>query len=513
MTNYALISVWNKDGLVEFARELVTKYNFEIVSTTSTAKYLCENNIECIKVEDITEFKEILNGKVKTLHPKIYASLLADPKQIEDINQLDKLNIKPFQMAVINLYPFEEVSKQTDDIDELVKNIDIGGVAILRAASKNFKNVTCICDKNDYSKVLEDLKNNNDQNSYELNEKLALKAFYNTAKYDSIINTKLANVFDDNEYLNLNIKKLKELRYGENPHQKADLYELPNFESEIVDYEVLNGKELSYNNYLDMTYALNIASEFYDVPCCTIVKHNIPSGVALGTSSLEAYKKALDCDPISAFGGVVAFTKNVDINVAKHLKELFLEVIIAPNFDEEALELLQTKKNLRLIKLNTKFEIYKRIISKEIKITPFGTLVQTYDAKELDKDTFKVVTKTKPDKDVIEDLIFAWKIAKHVKSNAIVIAKDFKTLGIAGGNTSRVESCEISLNKACDGSKDAVLASDGFFPAIDNIQYAAQGRIKAIIQPGGSIKDKDVIETADKYNIAMVTTGIRHFKH
>lgn len=513
MTNYALISVWNKNGLAEFAKELVTKYDFKIVSTSSTASFLCENNIECIKVEDITEFKEILNGKVKTLHPKIHASLLANPKQIEDLTQLNELNIEPFQMAVVNLYPFEEISKQTDDIDKLVNNIDIGGVAILRAASKNFKNVTCVCDIDDYSKVLEDLKNNNGQNSYELNEKLALKAFYNTAKYDSIINTKLANVFDDNEYLNLNIKKIKELRYGENPHQKATLYELPIFENQIVDYEVLNGKELSYNNYLDMTYALNIASEFYDVHSCTIVKHNIPCGVALGASSLEAYQKALDCDPISAFGGIVAFTKDVDINVAKHLKELFLEVIIAPNFDDEALEILQTKKNLRLIKLNTKFEVYKRIISKEIKITPFGTLVQNIDTKDLDKDTFRIVTKTKPDKDVIEDLIFAWKIAKHVKSNAIVIAKDFKTLGISGGNTSRVESCEISLNKACDGSKDAVLASDGFFPAIDNIQYAAQGRIKAIIQPGGSIKDKEVIETADKYNIAMITTGIRHFKH
>lgn len=513
MTNYALISVWNKNGLAEFAKELVTKYDFKIVSTSSTASFLCENNIECIKVEDITEFKEILNGKVKTLHPKIHASLLANPKQIEDLTQLNELNIEPFQMAVVNLYPFEEISKQTDDIDKLVNNIDIGGVAILRAASKNFKNVTCVCDIDDYSKVLEDLKNNNGQNSYEFNEKLALKAFYNTAKYDSIINTKLADVFDDNEYLNLNIKKIKELRYGENPHQKATLYELPIFENQIVDYEVLNGKELSYNNYLDMTYALNIASEFYDVHSCTIVKHNIPCGVALGASSLEAYQKALDCDPISAFGGIVAFTKDVDINVAKHLKELFLEVIIAPNFDDEALEILQTKKNLRLIKLNTKFEVYKRILSKEIKITPFGTLVQNIDTKDLDKDTFKVVTKTKPDKDVIEDLIFAWKIAKHVKSNAIVIAKDFKTLGISGGNTSRVESCEISLNKACDGSKDAVLASDGFFPAIDNIQYAAQGRIKAIIQPGGSIKDKEVIETADKYNIAMITTGIRHFKH
>ncbi len=513
MTNYALISVYNKDGLVEFVKTLTTKYDFKIVSTTSTAKYLCENNIECIKVEDITEFKEILNGKVKTLHPKIHASLLADPKQIEDLTQLNELNIEPFQMAVVNLYPFEEISKQTDDIDELVKNIDIGGVAIIRAAAKNFKNVTCVCDIKDYSEVLEDLQTNNGQNSYQLNEKLAIKAFYNTGKYDSIINTKLANVFDDDKYLNLNIKKIKELRYGENPHQKADLYELPGFENEIVDYDVLNGKELSYNNYLDMTYALNIASEFYDVHCCTIVKHNIPCGVALGASSLDAYQKALDCDPISAFGGIVAFTKDVDINVAKHLKELFLEVIVAPKFDDDALEILQTKKNLRLIKLNTKFEVYKRIISKEIKITPFGTLVQNVDTKELDKDTFKVVTKTKPDSDVIEDLIFAWKIAKHVKSNAIVIAKDFKTLGIAGGNTSRVESCEIALNKACDGSKDAVLASDGFFPAIDNIQYAAQGRIKAIIQPGGSIKDKDVIETADKYNIAMVTTGLRHFKH
>lgn len=513
MTNYALISVYNKDGLVEFVKTLTTKYDFKIVSTTSTAKYLCENNIECIKVEDITEFKEILNGKVKTLHPKIHASLLADPKQIEDLTQLNELNIEPFQMAVVNLYPFEEISKQTDDIDELVKNIDIGGVAIIRAAAKNFKNVTCVCDIKDYSEVLEDLQTNNGQNSYQLNEKLALKAFYNTAKYDSIINTKLSNVFDDDKYLNLNIKKIKELRYGENPHQKADLYELSVFENQIVDYEVLNGKELSYNNYLDMTYALNIASEFYDVHCCTIVKHNIPCGVALGASSLDAYQKALDCDPISAFGGIVAFTKDVDINVAKHLKELFLEVIVAPNFDYDALELLQTKKNLRLIKLNSKYEVYKRIISKEIKITPFGTLVQNVDTKELDKDTFKVVTKTKPDSDVIEDLIFAWKIAKHVKSNAIVIAKDFKTLGIAGGNTSRVESCEIALNKACDGSKDAVLASDGFFPAIDNIQYAAQGRIKAIIQPGGSIKDKDVIETADKYNIAMVTTSLRHFKH
>ena len=513
MTNVALISVYNKDGLVEFAKELTLKYNFEIISTSSTYNYLNENGIKCIKIEDITGFKEILEGKVKTLHPKVHAGLLADPKQIDDLQCLNELNIKPIKMAVVNLYPFESISNESDDIDELVKNIDIGGVAIIRAAAKNFKNVTCVCCIDDYNKVLEDLKNNNGENSYNINKQLATKAFYETSRYDALISNKLSELFDDDRYLNLNIKKIKNLRYGENPHQNALLYELPFFENKIADYEILNGKELSYNNYLDMTYALNIASEFYDVPCCAIIKHNIPCGVALGANSYEAYQKALDCDPISAFGGVVAFTKNVDINTAKHLKELFLEVIIASDFDDDALELLRLKKNLRLIKLNTKLEVYKRIISKEIKITPFGTLLQNHDLKELDKETFKVVTKTKPNSSDIEDLIFAWKVVKHVKSNAIVIAKDFKTLGISGGNTSRVESCEISLNKACDGSKDAVMASDGFFPAIDNIQFAAQGRIKAIIQPGGSIKDKDVIEQADKYNIAMITTGIRHFKH
>lgn len=311
------------------------------------------------------------------------------------------------------------------------------------------------------------------------------------------------------EFKNYSFEKIQDLRYGENPHQNAELYK-----SEFtVDYEILWGKELSYNNILDMTSAVNIISEFYDVPAVAIIKHTAPCGVALGKDISDAYKKAFDCDPISAFGGIVAFTQKVNIGIAKHLNSVFLEVIIAPDFDEEALEILKSKKNLRIVKLNTTLEDYKKTSYEEIKITPFGVLMQDSDKKELDKDTFKVVTKIKPTAEQIEDAIFAWKVAKNAKSNAIVIAKDFKTLAIGQGQTSRIASMEWALDYACEGAKDAVIASDGFFPAIDNIQAAAQCRIGLIIQPGGSIKDNEVIAEADKFNIAMITTGIRHFKH
>lgn len=306
-----------------------------------------------------------------------------------------------------------------------------------------------------------------------------------------------------------NFKKIQDLRYGENPHQGASLYSNDN----EADYEILWGKELSYNNILDMTAAVNVVSEFYDVPATAIVKHTMPCGVALGKDVQDAYQKAFECDPISAFGGIVAFTKEVNTEVAKLLNSVFLEVVVAPDFDEEALEILKTKKNIRLVKLNTPLEEYKKINNEEIKVTPFGVLIQDSDKKELDKDTFKVVTKTKPTAEQIEDAIFAWKVCKHAKSNAIVIAKDFKTLAIGQGQTSRIAAMEWALDYACDGAKDAVVASDGFFPAVDNIQAAAQCRIGLIIQPGGSIKDEEVIKEADKYNIAMITTGIRHFKH
>ena len=507
MTKRAIISVFDKTGIVDFAQKLQKEFGYEIVSTGATAKLLNENQVKTTEVSEITGFQEMLSGKVKTLHPAIHAGILADTQNSKEAKEIADKNIESFQMVVVNLYPFEKVAKEAHDEQTLIDNIDIGGVTLLRAAAKNNKNVTVVSSQNQYDMVLKNLKQNSGETAEDLRKQLALKAFEVTAKYDSIIMSELSE--DKTNYETLFLNKEGDLRYGENPHQKAALYK----NGETVDYEFLNGKELSYNNILDMTCSLNIASEFYDVPCCAIVKHNTPCGVALGKSQNEAYLKAFDADPISAFGGIIAFTQTVDKEIAKHASSVFLEVVIAPEFSDEALEILKAKKNLRIIKLNTPLKTYKTLVQKEIKVTPFGTLVQDVDNKELDKDTFKVVSKKKPTTEMIEDMVFAWKVCKHVKSNAIVIAKDFKTLAICGGQTSRIDSMEIALNKACDGAKEAIAASDGFFPAIDNIQAAAQCRISGIIQPGGSIKDKEVINAVDKYDMVMITTGIRHFKH
>lgn len=505
MKRRAYISVYDKENIVDFARELVEKQKFEIVSTGGTYNLLKENEIAVTEVSEVTNHPEMLSGKVKSLHPAIFAGILADMTNSKESAEIENFSIKNFDMVVVNLYPFEQVASQTDNIDELIKNIDIGGVSLLRAGAKNYKNITVVCNKSDYKTVL---KGANE----ELREKLALKAFSATSNYDKVITTKLSEVFNKTETGEtkvLSFEKIQDLRYGENPHQDAGLYS----KGKEVDYEILWGKELSYNNILDITAAVNIVSEFYDVPAVAIVKHTAPCGVALGKDLLDAYHKAFDCDPISAFGGIVAFSQTVNEKIAKLLNSVFLEVVIAPDFDEEALEILQEKKNLRIVKLNTPLEDYKKIANEDIKVTPFGTLIQSADKKELDKDLFKIVTKAKPTAEQIEDAIFAWKVAKHAKSNAIVIAKDFKTIAIGQGQTSRICAMEWALDYACDGSKDAVIASDGFFPAIDNIQSAAQGRIALIIQPGGSIKDADVIAEANKYKISMITTGIRHFRH
>lgn len=504
----AIISVFDKTDIVEFAKELQEKYNYEIVSTGSTAKLLSDNNVETIPVSEITATKEMLSGKVKTLHPSIHAGILADINNSLEAKELADNGIEAFDMVVVNLYPFEQVASQDHDEQTLIDNIDIGGVALLRAGAKNNKNVTVVSNIQQYKKVLENLKENNGQTTPELKKQLALSAFELTSKYDAVIAAEFSD--DKDRFKQIFLTKEGDLRYGENPHQKAALY---NSEQKTAQYEFLNGKELSYNNILDMTAALNIISEFYDVNAVAIVKHNTPCGVALGKSINEAYLKAFDSDPVSAFGGIIAFTKPVDKEIAKHASSMFLEVVIAPDFEAEALEILKKKKNLRIIKLTTPLKEYKTLVQKEIKITPFGTLVQDIDTKELDKDSFEVVTKKKPTAEMVEDMVFAWKVCKHVKSNAIVVAKDFKTLAICGGQTSRVDAMETALNRACDGAKDAVAASDGFFPAIDNILAAAQCRIAGLIQPGGSIKDKEVIEAADKYNMVMINTGIRHFKH
>lgn len=500
MKKRAYVSVFDKENIVEFSKKL-TENDFEIISTGGTYDLLMQNGIDAIEVSQITKYPEMLHGKVKSLHPVIFGGLLADVTKADEAEELKKLDICPFDMVVVNLYPFEEVAKKSDNIDELIKNIDIGGVSLLRAGAKNYKNITVVCDKNDYEFAI----NANE----EIRQMFALKAFATTSNYDEIIGSKLGEVFGVGETKNYGFNKIQELRYGENPHQKAGLYS----NGREAEYEILWGKELSYNNILDMTGAVGIVSEFFDVPATAIVKHTAPCGVALGKDILDAYQKAFDCDPISAFGGIVAFTQSVNVEVAKLLNSVFLEVIIAPDYDEEALEILKGKKNIRIVKLTTPLEEYKKIATEEVKITPFGVLIQESDKKELDKALFKVVTKAKPTAEQIEDAVFAWKVAKHAKSNAIVIAKDFKTLAIGQGQTSRICAMEWALDYACDGSKDAVIASDGFFPAIDNIQAAAQGRIGLIIQPGGSIKDADVIAEADKYNMAMITTGIRHFKH
>ena len=511
MTKRALISVWNKDKLVEFATELTEKYDYEIVATGSTYDLLNENNVKAIEITEITGKRQLINGKVKTLYPDVFAGILADMNNEVEKTDIDANKINLFDMVVVNFYPFEEaVSKQVDEI-QLVNTIDIGGPSMLRAAAKNNRRVLAVSSPEQYKEVLADLEEHKGETSLKLRREFALKVFEKTLDFDTKILHELSNRFeeDSDNYFSLNIKKAKNLRYGENPHQTASIF----YSNNTVDYEVLNGKELSYNNILDVTACTNILSEFYDVCACVIIKHNTPCGAALGKDILEAWAKALDCDPLSAFGGIVGFTQVVNEDLAKQLTSMFLEVIIAPDFTPKALDVLQTKKNLRVIRLNTSLEEYKNHLNREIRITPFGTLVQDTDKGELDKDSFKVVTKAKPTQEMVEDMIFAWKIAKHAKSNAIVVAKDFKALCIGQGHTSRVDAFEIALNKACDGSKDAVVASDGFFPAIDNIHVAAQGRIAAIIQPGGSIKDEEVIQTADKYNIAMITTGIRHFRH
>lgn len=511
MNKRVLISVYNKDKLVEFAEQLTKKFSYEIVATGSTFDLLKENNIKVTEISEITGRRELINGKVKTLYPDVFAGILADIEDEKENNDINSNNIKLFDMVVVNFYPFEEAVNKNAEEKELIKTIDIGGPSMLRAAAKNNKRVLAVSSPEQYKTVLADLEEHNGNSSLKLRREFALNVFEKTLDLDSKILNELSNRFeeDTDNYFSLNIRKSKNLRYGENPHQQASIYYTKN----TVDYEVLHGKELSYNNILDVSACTGLLSEFYDVCGCAIIKHNTPCGVALGKNIEEAWQKALDCDPLSAFGGIVGFTQKLTVAVAKQLAAMFLEVIIAPDYETEALDVLKTKKNLRIIKLNTSLEEYKNYLTEEIRVTPFGTLVQSADKGELDKDNFKVVTKTKPTAEMIEDMIFAWKVAKHAKSNAIVVAKDFKTVGIGQGQTSRVDAFEIALNKACDGSKDAVAASDGFFPAIDNIHVAAQGRIAAIIQPGGSIKDEEVIKTADKYNIAMVTTGIRHFKH
>ena len=499
MLKRALISVFDKEGVLELSKFL-EENGVEIISTGGTYKYLKENGINVVEVSDVTGFEEILDGRVKTLHPIIHAGILAVRDNKEHMQTLAKKNIKPIDMVVVNLYPFFDKVQEDISFAQKVEFIDIGGPTMIRAAGKNFKDVIVLTDKNDYSTVIDQIKNDGDV-AFELRKKLAGKVFNLMSSYDAAI----ANFLLDEtypEYLSLSYKKSMDLRYGENPHQSAAYYTAAASKGSMKDFEQLNGKALSYNNIKDMDVAWKVANEFEEIACCA-VKHNTPCGVAVGDSVLDAYMKAHACDPTSIFGGVIALNRTVDEKAALELKKIFLEIVIAPNFTSGAVEILKGKKNLRVIKCTvppqSKIEIAK---------VDGGILVQSSDNK-LYKE-LKVVTKVAPDKKYMEDLIFAMKVCKYVKSNAIVIVKDKMAIGIGGGQVNRIWAATEALDRAKDG---VVMASDAFFPFADVATVAAEHGIKAIIQPGGSMHDQDSIDECDKNAVAMIFTGTRHFKH
>jgi len=507
----ALVSVSDKRGLVEFIREL-DRLEVEIISTGGTAKILKEAGINVIDVSQYTGFPEIMDGRVKTLHPLIHGGILARRENPKDLEAMTSLGIKPIDMVVVNLYPFEATIKKEDvKLEEAIENIDIGGPTLLRAAAKNYKDVIVIVDPEDYSSVIDDIKKGDI--SQEKRFKLAKKVFSHTARYDALIAEYFDKISKQKIFQvewTLPLRLIKTLRYGENPHQKAALYSI-NEAPSLIDAEVLQGKEMSFNNYLDVHSAVLLASEFKE-PVCVIVKHNNPCGVAIAEDLKLAYKKAFECDPVSAFGGIIAFNRTVDKAVAEEIVHTFYEVIIAPEFDEEALQVFSTKKNLRLLKFSALFDEIKPW-GFDLKRILGGFIVQNWDIVEDEFSQAKVVTKRKPSQEEWRALKFAWKVCKHVKSNAIVYAKEDRTVGLGIGQTSRVFSSKIGAMHALSSLKGTVVASDGFFPFRDNIDVLAQNGVTAVIQPGGSIRDQEVIEAADQYGISMVFTEIRHFRH
>lgn len=512
----ALISVSDKTGVVEFAKGL-HELSVEIVSTGGTAKAIKEAGIPVIEVSDYTGFPEMLDGRVKTLHPKIHGGLLALRDNPEHMQQLKAHNIGLIDMVVINLYPFEKVIQKKDvKLEEAIENIDIGGPSMLRSAAKNFKSVAVVCNPARYKDILQDLKNNNGIISDSVLVNLAVEVFSLTSRYDSVIYNFLSSKLMPKEFtkfpkdLILRFSKLQDLRYGENPHQAAAFYADADSRSGLAGARQLHGKELSFNNLLDLHAASEIVKEF-ELPAAAIIKHNNPCGVAEDKDLAKAFSLAWTGDPISAFGGVVGLNREVDAATAKVIaKSGFLECIIAPGYAAEALEFLKEKKNLRIMQMDFNGDKAKDI---DVKKVSGGLLVQEKDDRMVSEKDLKVVTKKKPTPKQLKSLLFAWKIVKHVKSNAIVLAKDTMAVGIGPGQTSRVESVIVAARKAGKKSKGAVLASDAFFPKPDGIAQAAKAGVIAIIQPGGSVSDEEIIRACDKYKITMVFTGVRHFRH
>lgn len=500
MKQRALISVYDKTGVLEFAKFLSDR-DVEIISTGGTYKYLKENGVSVIEISEVTNFKEMLDGRVKTLHPNIHGGILAIRSNKDHMDTIKAEGINTIDFVVVNLYPFFQEVQTDKSFDEKIEFIDIGGPTMLRSAAKSFNDVTVICDVADYNTVMSELNEKNEV-SFETKKRLAGKVFNLTSAYDAAI----SNFLLDEEYpkyLSVSYEKSMDLRYGENPHQSAAYYVSTTENGSMKDIKQLNGKELSFNNIRDMDIAWKVANEFDEVACCA-VKHSTPCGVAVANDVYTAYKKAHDCDPVSIFGGIVAINDEVNKETAEELVKIFLEILIAPSFTDEALEVLKTKKNLRVIECKTK----KPQDKVEYVKVDGGLLVQQTNNDVI--ENMEVVTKTQPTEQEKLDMILGMKVVKHVKSNAIVVVKDGMAKGVGTGQTNRIWATQHALEHAKDGS---VLASDAFFPFRDCVDEAAKYGIKAIVQPGGSMRDQESIEACDEHGISMVFTGIRHFKH
>lgn len=529
MKKRALISVSDKKGVLDFAKSLV-KLGYEVISTGGTYQHLRNNHVEAIEVASITDFPEILDGRVKTLHPMIHGAILAKKDDNGHIQELEKYGINPIDVVCVNLYPFElTVSQEKCTIADAIENIDIGGVTLIRAAAKNFEHVAIVTSSDDYELVLSELETNKKLTTA-TKMYLARKGFNHTAYYDSIIGNYLENQLQNTETnfvseFTIANKLVQTLRYGENSHQASAFYrDSGNINGLLASFKQIQGKELSYNNLVDADTAWECVKQYSFVPneikeqlgnkqaACVIVKHANPCGVALGVDAIDSYSKANSSDPVSSFGGIIAFNVEVDEYVARLISKQFLEVLIAPKYTKEALTVLAEKPNVRVLQI----ELVNNLNKTEYKRIGGGILAQTSENKVLELKDIKTVTEITPDKDTLLDLYFAWTVARFVKSNAIILVKNLQTIGIGAGQMSRIDSTKIAINKATDFGFDvrgSSCASDAFFPFRDNVDTLAKNGIKAIIHPGGSIKDQEVFEAANENNLSMVLTGYRVFRH
>ena len=516
MKKRAILSVSYKNGVAEFAKEL-SDLGYEIVSTGGTAKAIRDAGVEVIGVSDVTGFPECLDGRVKTLHPKIEAGILAMRSNPEHMKQIEELGVTLIDIVAINLYPFKQtILRDGVSLEEAIENIDIGGPTMIRAAAKNWQDVAVIVDPSDYRTVIDELRASGEV-SKKTKFSLAGKVFEHTAQYDTLIADYLRRQRGDSPFadkLTFTFEKTQDLRYGENPHQKAAFYkEISKVDNTIAAAKQLHGKELSYNNIGDANGALDVIKEFgYDKPVAVAVKHANPCGVATGSDIHEAYLRAYESDPVSIFGGIVALNREIDEATAQELAKIFLEIIIAPSFSEKAFEILSKKKNIRLLELPNLAKT-NAPATLDMKKVVGGLLVQELDTQLLNEADIKCVTKRQPTEKELCDLHFVWKIVKHTKSNGIAIAKDNQTVGVGPGQTNRITALELAIKYGGKKVAGSVMGSDAFFPFSDCVEAAQKAGITAIIQPGGSIRDADSIKAADEAGIAMIFTGMRHFKH